>query len=74
MEEELLSRHLHKVNAKYGKEFTLWYLRFEAMLQSKVLLELVSTYQLEGTSIAELSSEQKSKYSVCRVIFGARSR
>ena len=52
MEEDLMSRRLHKFNAKRREDFMLWSLPFEVLLESKELLEVVTTGPLENTTLA----------------------
>ena len=57
MEENLLSRRLNKFHARRGEYFNLWSLRFEALLESKDLLGVVSTDPLSDTTFADLDSD-----------------
>ena len=61
MEEDLLSRRLHKFNAKRGEDFNLWSLRFEALLESKNLLDVITSDPLERTTFSQLNIESKSQ-------------
>ena len=61
MEEDLLSRRLHKFNAKHGENFNLWSLRFQALLESKNLLDVITSDPLERTTFCELGIESKSQ-------------
>ena len=61
MDDELVSRRLHKFNAKRGEDFTLWSLRFEALLESRDLLEVVNSDQLARVAIEDLSPDEKTK-------------
>ena len=57
----MLSRRLNKFHAKRGKYFSLWSLRFEALLESKDLLGVVTTDPLSDTTFADLDADIRAK-------------
>ena len=61
MEDETSVRRLHKFSARRGEDFTLWTLRFEALLESKDLLDCVSTDPLDNFSFSELEADARSR-------------
>ena len=61
MEDETSVRRLHKFSARRGEDFTLLTLRFEALLESKDLLDCVSMDPLDNVSFSELEAEARSR-------------
>ena len=54
-----MTRRLHKFGAKRDEDFTLWTLRFEALLESKDLLSIVESDPFRGNLFSELEPELK---------------
>lgn len=59
MEDEIVSRKLNKFNAKREEDFVLWTLRFETLLESKDLLEIIETDPMPGGE--EVIDEERKK-------------